>query len=189
MAYFFAGPVEKKNNIIGDFGITIYFGKNKKIIDHLTICYQITKEVFSHAEAGMKLSDITKRCTRICGDNNLINTIESSTDPTGTNIGHTVPSTERGWTSEENEIFKNGPWGKVCKQISNRRIFLNESEQAILTKGMGITIEPRPRNKNDATIPMVSFHTIGLFYENGKKEQLTNFDDIFELVGMDYMLK
>lgn len=188
MAYFFAGPVEKKDYMIGDFGLTVYFGKNKKIIDYITTCYQITKDVFSYAEVGMKFSDITKYCTKLCSDSNLINTIESSTDPTGSNIGHTIPSTENEWTKEEKEVFTNGPWEKICKQISSRRIFLNESEQTTLTKGMAITIEPRPRNKNDPTIPMVSFHTTGLFHENGSKEWLTNFDEIFKLVRMKYML-
>ncbi len=33
-----------------------------------------------------------------------------------------------------------------------------------------------------------SFHTIVLIHDNGTKELLTNFDKIFKLFEMDYML-
>ncbi len=188
LAYLFACPVDKKTGIIGDFGVTIYFGKNKRIINHLTTCYQLTKEIFQYTHIGIRFADIAKYSSKLCKKKNLINVIESSTDPTGTNIGHSIPSTDGNWTKEEIEIFEKGSWEKICKLISNKRIFLNETQKTILRKGMAITIEPRPRSIFDPTIPMVSFHTIGLFYENGKKELLTNFDQIFKLVDMDYML-
>lgn len=188
LAYLFAGPVDKKIGIIGDFGVTIYFGKNKKIINHLITCYKLTKKIFDHSKTGMRFSDIAKYSFKLCKEKNLINTIESSTDPTGTNIGHTIPSTDTNCTNTDNKIFKNESWEKICKLISNKRIFLNETQQTILKKGMAITIEPRPRSLVDPIIPMVSFHTIGLFHENGEKELLTNFDEIFKLANMTYML-
>lgn len=85
-------------------------------------------------------------------------------------------------------IIENVSWEKVCEAISRKRIFLNNIEQTILKDGMAITIEPRPRSITEKEIPMVSFHTIGLFYNKDSKELLTNFDDIFKLCSMDYLL-
>lgn len=189
IAYLFVSPVNKEAGIIGDFGVTIYFGKNEKVINHLTRCYQLTKKIFDYARVGMKFADIAKYSSELYQENNVINIVESSTDIIGTNIGHTIPSTDKNWAIQEKKIFKNVSWEKTCKLISNRRIFLNESEKTILTNGMAITIEPRPRSAVDSSIPMVSFHTIGLFRKDGKKEWLTNFDKIFKLVGMNYMLE
>lgn len=188
IAYLFASPVNKQTGIIGDFGLTIYFGKNKKIIDHLITTYKLNKEIFYHTEINTKFAEITNYASKLCKEKKLINTIESSTDPTGTNIGHTIPSTDKNWPIQEKELLKNTTWEEVCKTISSRRIFLNNTEQTVLTEGMGITIEPRPQSTIDNEIPMVSFHTIGLFYKNGEKELLTNFDEIFKLANMNYLL-
>lgn len=189
LVYLFACPVNKKLGMIGDFGITIYLGDNKKIKDHLILCYKLTKKIFDYARLGMKLSHLARHASKIFQENNLINTITSSTDPIGTNIGHTIPSTDKGWSSNEQQTFNRSSWKKVCAMVSKNRIFINEKEQSKITRGMAITIEPRQRVIDDLTLPMASFHTIALFYENGKKQLLTDFDKIFSLVGMDYMLE
>lgn len=188
LAYFYASPVNKEFGIIGDFGVSLCFGNNEKIKDHLRLCYEITKKVFDFIEIGMRFSDIAKYSNNLCAENNLINTIVSSTDPTGTNIGHTIPAISEDWTAEERKVFDNGEWEEVCKLISGKRIFVNEIEQTKVKPGMAITIEPRPINPADKSLPMVGFHTIALFYEGGKKELLNEFREISRLVEMDYLL-
>jgi hypothetical protein len=53
---------------------------------------------------------------------------------------------------------------------------------------LAFTIEPRAIKNNEPQIPILYFHTIAMFNEDGKKELLTGFDKIFKLVGMDYLV-
>ncbi|MCL5970915.1 MAG: hypothetical protein M1450_05465, partial [Patescibacteria group bacterium] len=99
-----------------------------------------------------------------------------------------VPSFEE-FSPEEKETIKINNWVEIKDLISKKRVFINETEQETLEPGMAITMEPRLTLAGNPDIPMASYHTIILIKENGEKELLTDFDEIFELVGMNYMLQ
>ncbi|MBU2632479.1 hypothetical protein KKG52_02075 [Patescibacteria group bacterium] len=72
--------------------------------------------------------------------------------------------------------------------ISKKRLFVNNIEKLKIKPGFAFTIEPRIINSKNPKIPLASYHAIALFHEDGKKELLTGFNDVFKLVGMNYML-
>ncbi len=186
MVYF--SPVDKKSFIIGDFGMSIYLGKNKKIQKALKKDLEIIKEVAEKIKIGKKISDLNVIAKKELTKNNLTNEWWMSyTDITGTNYGHTIPGTDAPWISDELNILKNGKFSEKALVISKKRKFVNASESTIIMPGIGVTLEPRAAQKEDKSIPMVYFHTIITFDIKGKKELLTNFDKIFKLCGMDYM--
>ncbi len=187
IAYLFASPVNQDTGIIGDFGVTIYFGEDPKMKKHLIDVFKITKRIFDYAQTGMKFCEIAMYFSNLCKENNLVNLVTSTTDPIGTNIGHTIPSIDKDWNLEEQEVFRSKDWSLVCKMISEKRIFVNEIKEEILQPGMAITIEPRLQSALDPTLPMVSFHTIGLFYTNGRKELITEYEKVFRQAGMSYL--
>ncbi len=191
IALFYASPVDKKTGIIGDFGMTIYFGKNAAIINHMKKCLEITKKTFSYIKNKMTLSEIAEYTNQLLLLNHVENGVTSSTDPTGFNSGHTIPATEQSWSEIEQKIlFSNkSTWEEKCKVISEKRNFVNSSQKLKIKPGLAFTIEPRPIVKENPNIPMVLFHSIVLVKTNGKKELLTDFDDIFRLTNMDYMLQ
>ena len=136
----------------------------------------------------MTLSDVQKIAMKEHKENNFTNEWwVSFTDPTGTNYGHTIPSTEHAWTNDEVKSLNERNWVSRALVINKKRKFLNAFEKLFIRPGLGFTIESRAKQRNDKNIPTMYFHTIALF-EKGKKEQLTGFDEIFKLVGMDYML-
>lgn len=186
----YASPVNRKSGIIGDFGLTLYFGKRLEIIEHLKKSFQIVQEIFAYIEVGMKFSDVARFAHRQMNKKGLYSDLLSPTDPAGTNIGHTIPAVFEGWNDREEEIIKSpdSPWDDVKKVISKKRIFVNEIESFVIRPGMAFTIEPRPKVVNNPNIPMVWFHTIVLIDGEGKKELVTGFDELFKLTGTDYML-
>lgn len=191
--YLFAGPVDRRSGIIGDFQITLYLGNNVEIKELLKTCFLMDKQIFEYANVGMKLSQIATYANTLMKQKGMITEIISKTDITGiNNIGHTIPVPVNEWTSDEQAEFIKGSvnWQKIKEIINHKRIFTNTNENYILKPGGALTIEPRPKYIKKRHLPSsISFHTIALFKENGEKELLTDFDELFRLVGMNYMLK
>lgn len=186
--YAYASPIDKKTGIIGDFGITLYFGKNKKIINHLILCYKIIQQMFDYVKPGLTFSQIAEYMKNLIASHGLNNEIICKTVPSSAdNVGHTIPFIMENMTEAESEILKYKSHEEIKKMISEKRIFVQTPEDQVLKNGMAFTIEPRPKVIDDPEIPMVSFHSICAIHKNGKKELITNFDKIFDLVGMKYM--
>ncbi|MBI3092783.1 MAG: hypothetical protein HYZ02_00945, partial [Candidatus Levybacteria bacterium] len=104
------------------------------------------------------------------------------------NYGHTIPGLLPEWNKKEINILNTENFQKIIKLINEGRRFVNAHEEIIIKPGLAFTIEPRALPKNNSKMPTIYFHTIALFKEGGGKELLTDFDEIFKLVGMSYML-
>lgn len=186
----YASPVDRKTGIIGDFGLTLYFGKNEKIKKHLKNILDSQKDIFSYAKIGMSFSEIYLYAEKLFGKMKLSNDWWINvTDTSGRNIGHTIPAALERWNIQEEKILKNAEtnWQEKANIISNKRIFVSPKGNYIVTPGAAFTIEHRL--KSTENLPVIWFHTATLFHENGEKEFLTNFDEIFTLASMDYMLQ
>jgi len=188
MLYF--SPVDIKSGIIGDFEMTLYFGKNKLLINQIKTSLKIISKTFKFVDVGLKFSDIAKFMDNLLMKNHLINSVYSISDPLNNNFGHTIPYSYEDMTQDENKILRleKKDWQTVCNMISKKRRFLNISEDLELQVPMAFTIEPRCKLNDEDKSPLISFHTVVLIKENGKKELLTNFDKIFKLARMDYAL-
>jgi hypothetical protein len=191
IAIVYASPVDRETGMIGDFGMTIYFGDNPRMQNHLKKVLGITDQVFGEVRVGMKLSELFEVEYEMFRTNGLINEgWISPSDLTGINVGHTIPATDVPWSEEEIEILQHMGlrWPKKAKLISGRRRFINAVEETEIVPGMALTIEPRLKSTEDPKMPRAFYHSIVLIDENGSKRLLKGFDDIFRLTGMDYML-
>lgn len=190
IALVYTSPVDKKTGIIGDFGMAIYFGKDKRIQKYLKNCLKINKEIFSQVKAGKEFSEVSNYANKILDNYGFENGVLSLSDPAKTNIGHTIPFSYENMTSEEKKVLDNGDkdWETTKNMIAKKRKFVSSIESFKITKGMGFTLEPRPYITSDNKIPRVWYHAIVLIKENGEKELLTNFDEIFKFTRMDDIL-
>lgn len=188
IALVYSSAVDKKSGIIGDFEMTFYLGKNKKVQRYIRTCFDIIKQTSDFAQPGMKISDVVKYCVKLIEKNELENDVYSIHDPLGVNIGHTIPFSNEDISKKDRSLLSEKSWEEACAMIGRQRVFMNSTQNALLKKGMAFTIEPRIKDPNNSSLPLVMFHTTMLFKENGEKELLTDFEKIFKLVGMDYML-
>ena len=123
--YVFFSPVDKLTNMIGDWGMTIYFGKNPDIIEHLKFCLQLNYQVLEHVQVGMTLSELANFSNKLFLKQGLYNQVTSVTDTTGVNIGHTVPWSYENMSPEEIMTFKTKDWQKIITMINRKRKFFN----------------------------------------------------------------
>ena len=63
--YVFFSPVDKSTGMIGDWGLTIYCGKNPDIIEHLKLCLSLNYQVLEHAQVGMTFSELTNFANKL----------------------------------------------------------------------------------------------------------------------------
>ena len=190
-AYLFSSPVNRKTGFAGDFAINIYLGNDSKTKKHLKTSLEIDKQIFEFIKVGMTFSEIFQFADNLFRKNGLRNNIVSITDPGGVNIGHTIPAVYEGWSIEELESLNNAGknWSKFKNNLSKKRRFLSIRDNLKVEPKMAFTIEPALKMISEETIPMTMFHHTTLIKENGQKELLTNFDEIFRLIGMNYMLE
>lgn len=183
----YASHVDKESGIFGDFGLTLYAGKESEIIDHLKKVYQINHQIVVLVKPGIKVKHLYQQANRIFQKAGLINKVFSTTDPAGVDIGHSVPGTIRPYSKEELKVFQGKDWSKACQIISKKRIFINQKEDYVLKPGDCFTLEPSLIDPQRPNLPRVLFHTIIIIKENGC-EIMENFKEIFHATGMDYML-
>lgn len=180
-----ASPVDKMTGVTGDFGITLYVGKDKSLQKHLKTSLLINRQIADYAYEGMAFAEITKFAQTIISHHHLISDLSSPSDPTGTNIGHIIPATSPTWNEHAFIKARDNSQQAINDFIRQQRVFLNTKEQTRLKSGMGITIEPRPWSKN---LPPGYFHSLLFVKDNVEKEYIEGFNDLFKLAGMDYML-
>lgn len=185
LLYAYASPVHKKTGIIGDFGITLYFGTNKELQELLKTALELDRSIQKEIKPGQKLSEIYELAEQTIKKAALDSKITSITDPASLNIGHTVPASYESWTDQQKGYMATE---KMASVISQARRFISPVEILEVQQGMALTIEPRPKAINQTDLPMVSYHTICLIHTDGRTELLENFDDLFRLARMDYML-
>jgi hypothetical protein len=183
----YASPVDKKTGIIGDFGMTIYLGKNPEIIAHLQACYALNQETFRQVKSGVEFNTLYHFTIERMKGKGLSNDVETRTVQSAGNIGHTIPGSYEDWTPIERQIIQSQHMVEIKNLISQKRKYVNGEESFRVRNGMAFSIESRPRVRGKPHIPMTLFHQICLVHEDGKKELLSDFEEIFKLMGMDYM--
>lgn len=189
-AYFFASPTNRQVGLAGDFSINIYFGKDPVIKSHLESSVKLDKQIFEFIKIGMTFSEVFQYADDSIKKLGLRNNIVSITDPGGLNIGHTIPFSYEDLSDNELKILKKAQqnWDGFKTMISKKRRFVSKREDLKVSPGMAFTIEPALKVISNEEIPMTMFHQIALIYENGEKELISGFDEIFKIAGMDYLL-
>ena len=180
----YASPVDRETGMIGDFGITLYFGRKREIHDMIHKTLAIDRAVFEKLTVGMPLSRVATLALEQIRVAGFSNSIVSLNDTQGTNIGHTLPASDTGWDAAEQGIISGSDWQRAVEVISAKRLFINTTERAEIVPNMAHTLEPRPMIPDRPDLPMINLHTI-VIWRGGTKKWVCGFEDLFALAGMD----
>jgi Xaa-Pro aminopeptidase len=180
----YASPVQRQSNLIGDFGLSLYGGTDPAIRKHFERVLETTLAIATQAEVGMPLCDLYQLGMRHSAAQGFANNIESSSDQTGTNIGHTIPLSYASDPTCEN-VKNTASFPAIREALRHGRKFVNALETQPIEPDFAITIEPR---LSTATMPNTWFH-LTVVFENGRRRICHGFRPVFEQAGMENLLK
>jgi hypothetical protein len=181
----YASPIDKATGIIGDFGLTIYRGSDLKIQSHLSTCLSVLEQAAEAAAEDMEFRELHNLAQRLFNKSNLTNARTVTwTDTVGTNLGHTIPWSYEIPTSSESDIISAGSLPELQNLISSKRVNVNQVERFKIPKNIAFTLEARLESSVDGAMPNTFYHLI-IIFENGTKKVLSNFNAIFQTLGMD----
>jgi hypothetical protein len=181
MIYF--SPVDRHTGLLGDIGFPLYKGNNGRIRGHIKNIYAAIRKVAEYAQVNMTFSDLC-----LFAEENFRGRfkptrwlIVSQNLNQPTNLGHTVPG-----SLGENIQFGNGI-EEAREAIRKNRVFIISGENFAIPRNCAFTLESRLESVDGSGLPSVYFHFIVIF-KDGQKTILEDFNDIFKVVGMEYML-
>ncbi|OGG73353.1 hypothetical protein A3A38_01530 [Candidatus Kaiserbacteria bacterium RIFCSPLOWO2_01_FULL_53_17] len=179
----YVSPVDRATQMLGDFGLTIYQGSDTAIQNHIKQGLSAVLDIAECARIGMSFADLYAAGREALAQRGFeharISTITSNAGDS--NFGHTVP-----WSDGE------APPGELLidqlrEKIRVARRFINLDEHYVISPTCAFMVESRLFDREKPTLPNILFHVIVTFSE-GRKRVLTNFEEIFKQVGMEYML-
>ena len=177
-------PVNKITNTLADIGFTIYRGENEEIKKHLKKTYDTVLKIARYAEVGMKFSDLCVFANELFNKNNLRPSrrlIFSSDQNQSLNLGHSIPG------SDGAGLITGDTFEEIKENIRTHRVHFIDTENFKIPETYAFTVESRLESSNDESMPSTSWHFMVCF-DKGKKTILDNFQQIFKVVEMDYML-
>ena len=180
----YASPVTKASNLIGDFGLSLYLGKNLQIIHHFTRVLALTLEIARYAQVGIQLRDLYQFAMQRIAAEGFQNNIESPTDLTNTNIGHTIPLSYADDPTHQ-KIAQARSFAEIKETLRLGRKFVNRDEPQSILPDFAFTVEPR---LSTASMPNAWFH-LTVVFENGKKTIGHGFRPVFHNLNQALLLK
>lgn len=151
LLYAYCSPIDKISGIIGDLSLTLYFGKDEKIINHIKNCYNAIQEVFNNLNNFQNSQELFIGSEKIFTKHKLKNCIISKTDDTPLDLGHTFPKLD-------NIQNKNSLTEEDKQKISQARMFINKNSKWIFAKELQFTIEPQLISTENPELPQISQH-------------------------------
>ena len=173
--YAYSSPVDRKSGLIGDTSVTLYFGSNNKIRDHIRECHDAVMEVFSGLETVGTGGELFLMSQEVFRKHGLISDVISRTDNMPVNLGHTFPTLEG--ASEKDVLSQDDR-----NTISRARLFNNAAAEWRFTDGLQFTVEPQLLSVSDRSMPQITQHYVvkkdreGFIVCNDIDEILTQFD-------------
>ena len=151
LLYAYCSPIDKTTGIIGDISLTLYFGEDKKIIEHFKNCYNATNEIFGELHKLNNSKELFYYSQEIFSKYKLKNCIISKTDTQPLDLGHTFPTLEN--TQDKNILTD-----EEKQIISKARKFINENSSWDFENEMQFTIEPQLVSTENSGLPQISQH-------------------------------
>ena len=170
--YAYASPIDRESGYIGDISVTLYFGRDNKIIDHVKRCHEATMAVFERLGEAETAGELFRISQSIFEQYHLKSTVISRTDDMPINLGHTFPFLtdvqQKETLSEDDKLT-----------VSRSRKFLNAGAQWGFEDDLQFTVEPQLVSVDDPSLPKITQHYV-VQAKNGNFTVCNDIDRLLE---------
>ena len=151
--YAYCSPVEKSDGFIGDMSITLYFGKDERVVSHFRNVRGAIQEIFDSLSDMEYACDLYDHSLSVFEKRGLRSNMISRTDTSPSNLGHTFTHLDSIGT---NDILSKEEIG----HLSSSRCFINADAKWKFCDGMQFTIEPQLLSVTDPSLHKVTHHYV-----------------------------
>ncbi len=144
--------VDTETGLLGDFDITLYFGKDPDMINHFKLCHKATLEVIEASRTINSSKILFEKSQDIFSKYSLKNSIVSITDSSSLDLGHSTP------VVDINDIKDKTLSKETIEYIRNNRKYISGHSDWNLDNEVQFTIEPQLVSINNKRLPQVCFH-------------------------------
>ena len=199
----YSSAVHAETAIGGDWGATLYWGKDATIREVLTTGLKTNQLIAPQIEVGMTFHRVYELAMQVMEALGVTNKVGRQTAIDDHNIGHTIQGGIRPWREDEiRALNSTHSMQGVGEVLSASRLFVkliqaqtdhpNEIQDGhvVVTPNMSFTIEPRPFRKDERG-PISSMHTMLQVDAAGNPRLIENFERLFRMkeIGMNWILQ
>ena len=151
--YAYCSPVERSDGHIGDMSVTLYFGKDEKIISHFKNVRGAIQDIFDALPEFEYACDLYEYSLSVFAKRGLMSNMISRTDTSPSNLGHSFTHLD---DPEKDEYLTRDQ----IDHLSKTRRFINPDANWKIEEGMQITIEPQLLSLSDPSLYKVTHHYV-----------------------------
>lgn len=152
LLYFYCSPVDRTSGVIGDLAVTLYFGRDPALRQHLTRAREALRAVVSLLGIIDRSRDLFRAAEREFAERGFRNAVVSYTDVTPLDLGHSVTSAPPYQFEPGTDEWKN--------HLRTTRLFINDVSDWPLTSVDQFTVEPQLVSRSDDRLPQVTHHVL-----------------------------
>ncbi|MFA5750888.1 MAG: hypothetical protein WCX79_01830 [Candidatus Paceibacterota bacterium] len=176
LLFAYSSFVDVKTGILGDFDITLYFGKDERVINHFRLCHKATREVIDELRLINSSKSLFETSQKIFSKYGLRNSVISVSDSVSLDLGHSVPMINP--LDIQDRILSS----ELIEKIRSERKFINNHSDWLLNGEEQFTIEPQFLSIENDELPQVCLHYLvkkkkdgGLIISNENDELLREY--------------
>jgi hypothetical protein len=155
LMYAYCSPIHLADGLPGDFGITLYFGRDPLVRSHFAAALSITHDIMQEITPRTMARPLFRHSEAMFREAGLRNNVASVTNSLSVDLGHSLPVVRSADLGSGRKLS-----AAAKSSIEKGRLFISESSDWALCRSEQFTIEPSLVSVKYPTLPQVSPHYV-----------------------------
>jgi hypothetical protein len=155
LIYAYCSPIHLMDRLPADFGVTLYFGKNRDVRRHFATGLSLTREIMREITPRTMSRSLFRQSETLFRKVGMRNNVASITDSVPVDLGHSLPLLDPTDLDSGRQLPDS-----TKRALRERRWFISESADWKVSSVVQFTIEPSLVSLTNPQLPQVSPHYV-----------------------------